>query len=134
VNGRHARCRLRVAIAGVIVGIGVSGCAAVGNRTRATDPAVIARAYKSGVRDAMAQLAAETGSDPRVIWVAPVVQEVWVPPRITHGVFIPGHREWVVIHPAEWHRQFGRAVEPAPPLAPRPPRQGDHSEAPGSSP
>jgi hypothetical protein len=134
VNGRHARYRLRAAIAGVIVGIGLSGCAAVGHRSKAADPAVIARAYNSGVRDAMAQLSAESGVDPRAIWVAPVVQEVWMPPRVTRGVFIPGHREWVVIHPAEWHRQFGRPVEPAPPLPLPPPGQGGRSDPPGSAP
>lgn len=77
-------------------------------------PGAIAHAYQQGVRDAHAQLAAETGSDPRATWVAPVVQEVWIPAQVVNGVFLPSHREWVVIHPAEWQRSSRTPREPAP--------------------
>jgi hypothetical protein len=77
-----------------------------------------AHAYQQGVRDAHAQLAAETGSDPRAAWTAPTVQEVWLPAQVVNGVFILGHREWVVIHPAEWQRSSPMPARPAPAGAP----------------
>jgi hypothetical protein len=78
----------------------------------------IAHAYQQGVRDAHAQLAAETVADPRATWVAPVVQEIWIPAQVVHGVFIPGHREWVVVHPADWQRSSPTSRDPVPPRTP----------------
>jgi hypothetical protein len=98
-----ARWRRPVSLA--LLASGLVGCAMVSPPSqRGAAPAAIAHAYEQGVRDAHAQLAAETGADIRATWTASVVQEVWIPAQVVNGVFIPGHREWVVIHPAEWQR------------------------------
>jgi hypothetical protein len=97
---------------------GLVGCVALAPSDRSVAPAAIARAYQQGVRDAHAQLAAETASDPRATWVAPEVQEIWIPAQVVRGVFIPGHREWVVVHPADWQRSSPISREPAPPRTP----------------
>jgi hypothetical protein len=102
-----------------LLGSGLVGCATLARPSdRDTAPAAIAHAYQQGVRDAHAQLAAETGADPRATWSAPVVQEIWIPAQVVHGVFIPGHREWVVIHPADWQRVSRTPRDPAPALTP----------------
>jgi hypothetical protein len=79
---------------------------------------VIARAYRDGVRDGAAWVVAEREAELGDPWVAPLVQEVWMPVRVVEGVLIPAHREWVVIHPAEWRRtpRSGAAASPAAPL------------------
>lgn len=106
-----ARWRLPVSLASLASGL--VGCAMVSPPSQRGDaPAAIAHAYEQGVRDAHAQLAAETGSDPLTTWTAPVVQEVWIPAQVVNGVFIPGHREWVVIHPAEWQRSSRTSRDP----------------------
>ena len=112
-----ARWRLSVAM-GSLVG-SLVGCTALAPPSpTGVAPATIAQAYQQGVRDAHAQLAAETASDPRATWVAPVVQQVWIPAQVVHGVFIPGHRAWVVIHPADWQRSSRSSRESAPAGAP----------------
>ena len=94
---------------------GLVGCATLAPPSdRGVAPAAIAHAYQQGVRDAHAQLAAETGANPRAPWSAPLVHEVWIPAQIVHGLFIPGHREWVVVHPADWQRFTQAPKGPAP--------------------
>jgi len=34
------------------------------------------------------------------------VQRLWIPARITGGVFIPGHMEDVIVKPGAWKREF----------------------------
>jgi hypothetical protein len=98
---------------------GLVGCATLAPPSPpGVAPAAIAHAYQQGVRDGHAQLAAETGSDSRAAWTAPLVQQVWIPAQVVHGVFIPGHRAWVVIHPADWQRSPRMSREPAPAGAP----------------
>ena len=104
------RWRLQVAMG--LLASGLVGCATPPSPPGVA-PAAIAHAYQQGVRDAHAQLAAETGPDPRVAWAAPIVQRVWIPAQVVHGVFIPGHRAWVVIHPADWQRSPRSSREPA---------------------
>jgi hypothetical protein len=94
---------------------GLSACATLAPPPlRAVAPAVIAEAYQQGVRDAHAQLATETEADLHATWTAPIVQEVWIPARVVGGVLIPGHREWVVIHPAAWQRSSSISARPTP--------------------
>ena len=119
-----ARWRLPVAMG--LLASGLVGCAALAPPSPpGVAPAAIAHAYQQGVRDALAKLAAETGSDPRAAWTAPIVQQVWIPAQVVHGMFIPGHQAWVVIHPADWQRSSGTPGEPAaagaPPNDRRPP-------------
>jgi hypothetical protein len=103
--------------AAAMLAVTLSGCAGF-DAGRGASPAALARAYDQGVRDALAQLSVERAPDLHHIWTAPVVQEVWVPARIVDAVFVPAHREWVVIHPAEWRRQ----ARPTAPHSGRPPQ------------
>ncbi len=80
--------------------------------------AAIDEAYRQGVRDAVRQLTEGLGRDPRWTWVAPIVQEVWIPAQVLQGAFIPGHREWVMIQPGHWQAQFGLPLGPAPQIQP----------------
>jgi hypothetical protein len=43
---------------------------------------------------------------PYTNWSPPLVQRLWMPARITNGVFIPGHMEDVIITPGAWKREF----------------------------
>jgi hypothetical protein len=104
--------------AAAMLAVTLTGCAGRVSG-RSPGPAALAGAYNQGVRDALAQLSAHRAPDLHHTWTAPVVQEVWVPARIVDAVFVPAHREWVVIHPAEWQRQSRpRALHPG--LPPRP--------------
>ena len=104
----------------LVLGATLTGCAGLeSGRGPAPDPAQLARAYQDGVRDALAQLSREHGPDAGSVWTPPVVQEVWIPARLVDAVLIPAHREWVVIHPAEWARR-PRLTPTFPPPSPRP--------------
>ena len=117
-----ARRRLPVSLA--LLASGLVGCASLTpSRPSEVAPAAIAHAYEQGVRDAHAQLAAERGADPRAMWTVPVVQEVWIPAQIVRGVFLPGHREWVVVHPAAWRRGSRTSEDPGPARTPEPDRR-----------
>jgi hypothetical protein len=84
-----------------------------GQRPAAADPQApqdaLADAYRQGIRDALAQvrrsggLAVAAGTEPpRITWVGPLMEEVWVPAQIVGGVLIPAHRQWVVVRPGYW--------------------------------
>jgi hypothetical protein len=116
---------------------GFSTAAAPTPETRAESEGELADAYRRGVREALRHLAAGLDGDPRWTWVAPLAQEVWVPPQIRQGVYIPGHREWVLIEPGQWRLDLGRPrvpsrapvavpapVPPPPTELPRVPRPG----------
>ena len=51
------------------------------------------------------------GDFPYYHWASPIVQDVLVPAHIANGVFIPEHKEPVIIKPGEW------AQSPAYPIA-----------------
>lgn len=66
-------------------------------------------AYRRGIRDALTASRARGGlpviampDPPRVYWVGPVMEEVWMPAQIVGGLLIPSHRQWVVITPGYW--------------------------------
>ncbi len=114
--------RSRTVTAWAALAVATAGCA---NLARPERPelalATIARAYQEGVRDGAARLGADREGDLPTAWRAPVVQEVWMPARIVGGIFIPAHREWVVIHPADWMPEGDRA-QAATPSRPTPRR------------
>jgi hypothetical protein len=60
--------------------------------------------YRAGVKEQMEEIAAkfEGGNFPYFHWSAPVVQEVNIPAHIENGMFIPEHKELVIIKPGEW--------------------------------
>ena len=39
---------------------------------------------------------------PNYHWASPIVQEVGIPAHIQNGVFMPQHKELVIIKPGEW--------------------------------
>ena len=93
----------------------VTGCAGPeGPRLADLHARVIAHAYGDGVRDGAAQLVAEREAELGDAWVAPIVQQVWMPARVVDGVLIPAHREWVVVHPAEWRRSPRSQMDASP--------------------
>ena len=51
-------------------------------------------------------------------WSPPLVQRLWVPPRITGGVFIPGHMDDVIVKPGAWKREFSAPLSTHQPLEP----------------
>ena len=66
-------------------------------------------AYRQGIREALARMqrnggiAGAAAPDPdRLLWIGPVMQEVWVPSRVVNGVMVPEHRTWVVVTPGRW--------------------------------
>jgi hypothetical protein len=68
-----------------------------------------ADAYRQGIRDALAQVRRGGGlavtapaEPPRVTYVGPLIEEVWVPAQVVGGLLIPAHREWVVVRPGYW--------------------------------
>jgi len=93
----------------------VTGCAGLeGPRLPDLHARVIARAYGDGVRDGAARLVAEREAELGDSWVAPAVQQIWMPARVVEGVLIPAHREWLVIHPAEWRRSPRSQMDASP--------------------
>ncbi len=147
------RCR-RVAALALVTVVATTGCAAltgstVSSRssghpeppaeTRPELDAAMADAYRRGVREAVNQMIDGLGHDPRWTWAAPVVQEVWLPPHIVNGVYVPGHREWVLIQPGQWRAQFGLplglppATPPSPPPPASPPGPSFRAPRPGRS-
>ncbi len=97
----------------------VTGCAGLeGSRVPNLDARAIVRAYGEGVRDGAARLATEREVELGGSWVAPVVQQVWMPARVVEGVLIPAHREWVIIHPAEWRRSPRSPMDASPTVRP----------------
>jgi hypothetical protein len=108
----------RIALSGVSMGLAlaVGGCALLEPRGHgAAGPAAIAGACQRDARDALSQPSAGLGEEPRPIWTAPRVEEVWVPALVINGALIPGHREWVVIHPGSCLPACDHAQEAMPP-------------------
>ncbi len=60
--------------------------------------------YRSAAKEEMRTIAAEFqgGRFPYYHWESPIVQSVQVPGHISNGVFIPAHKELVIIKPGEW--------------------------------
>ena len=82
--------------------------------SRTSTPGRSRSAYRDGVRDGCGAARRGARGRPGDPWVAPIVQEVWMPARVVDGVLIPAHREWVVIHPAEWRRSPRSRVDASP--------------------
>jgi hypothetical protein len=84
------------------------GCAAQSSRTTAAPPDALEAAYRAGLHTALRGYQEEMLDHdfPYTNWNPPLVQRVWIPARITGGVFIPGHMEDVIITPGAWKREF----------------------------
>jgi hypothetical protein len=70
--------------------------------------------YSASVKEQMPQVAAQFrgGAFPYYHWASPIVQDVDVPGHISNGVFIPRHKELVIIKPGEWAQSPAYPIEP----------------------
>ena len=77
-----------------------SGCSTVSSEQKQT----YAQGYRAGVKEQVRAIAGQFqgGNFPYYHWTSPIVQEISVPGHISNGVFIPEHKEVVIIKPGEW--------------------------------
>ena len=85
-----------------------SGCTAAQPRIEIPETEAVQAAYRAGMEAALRGYQEQTVDNdfPYRNWSPPLVQRLWVPPRITGGVFIPGHMEEVIVKPGAWKREF----------------------------
>ncbi len=83
---------------------------------------VYEQGYRAGVGEQMRHIVAsfQGGHFPYYHWTRPMVQDVNVPAHVANGVFIPEHKEMVIIQPGEW------AVSPAYPINTQPKESYEH--------
>lgn len=86
----------------------LSGCAARAPQPTATESEALQAAYRAGLQTALRGYQEQMLDNdfPYTNWSPPLVQRLWMPARITNGVFIPGHMEEVIIKPGAWKREF----------------------------
>ena len=86
----------------------VTGCAARSSPMSATDTEAVSAAYRAGLQTALRGYQEEMLDHdfPYTNWNPPLVQRLWIPARITGGVFIAGHMEDVIVKPGAWKREF----------------------------
>lgn len=87
----------------------IAGCASVSTEQKQ----VYEDGYRAGVREQMHKIAGQFqgGNFPYYHWTSPIVQEVEVPGHISNGVFIPLHKELVIIKPGEWAQSPAYPIE-----------------------
>lgn len=85
-----------------------SGCMAARPRIEIPETEAVQAAYRAGMEAALRGYQEQTLDNdfPYRNWSLPLVQRLWVPPRITGGVFVPGHMEEVIVKPGAWKREF----------------------------
>jgi hypothetical protein len=86
----------------------LSGCAARTPQPTPTESEALQAAYRAGLQTALRGYQEQILDNdfPYTNWSSPLVQRLWMPARITNGVFIPGHMEDVIITPGAWKREF----------------------------
>ena len=86
----------------------LSGCTARSPQSTPTDTDALQAAYRAGLQTALRGYQEQMLDHdfPYTNWSPPLVQRLWMPARITNGVFIPGHMEDVIITPGAWKREF----------------------------
>lgn len=96
--------------------------------TPPTEVDVRAEAFQAGVRAALESYATQylDNDFPYYQWQAPLVQHVWLPPRISGGVLIPGHMTYVTITPGAYKREFAAPLSSQRSLMDRRPTVRDH--------
>ena len=77
-----------------------AGCASIPTEQKL----IYEQGYRAGVEEQVKDIASkfQGGEFPYYHWAAPMVQELNVPAHIEQGVFIPEHKELVIIKPGEW--------------------------------
>ena len=78
----------------------LAGCSTVSPEQKPT----YEQGYRAAIKEQMRGIAAQFqgGNFPYYHWTSPIVQDVHVPAHISNGVFIPEHKELVIIKPGEW--------------------------------
>ncbi len=86
----------------------LSGCMARAPQPTPTEVEAVQAAYRAGLQTALRGYQEQMLDNdfPYTNWSPPLVQRLWMPARITNGVFIPGHMEEVIITPGAWKREF----------------------------
>ena len=97
----------------------LSGCTATRPPEATPEPAALQAAYRAGMDAALRGYQEQMLDNdfPYRNWSPPLVQRLWVPPRITGGVFIPGHMDDVIIKPGAWKREFSVPLSTHQPLS-----------------
>ena len=87
----------------------LAGCAAYSSGHKQ----MYQQGYRAGVKEQMRGIAAQFqgGRFPYYHWANPLVQDVRVPAHISNGVFIPAHKELVIIKPGEWAENPAYPIE-----------------------
>jgi hypothetical protein len=100
--------RLRYAVIVSVILFLCSGCMAARPRTEIPETEAVQAAYRAGMEAALRGYQEQTLDNdfPYRNWSPPLVQRLWVPPRIAGGVFIPGHMDEVIVKPGAWKREF----------------------------
>ena len=86
----------------------LTGCMARPAQTTPTETDALQAAYRAGLQTALRGYQEQMLDNdfPYTNWSPPLIQRLWVPARITGGVFIAGHMEDVIIKPGAWKREF----------------------------
>ncbi|NOT56766.1 MAG: hypothetical protein HOP18_19375 [Deltaproteobacteria bacterium] len=97
----------------------LSGCTATRPAEATPDPEALHAAYRAGLEAALRGYQEQLLDNdfPYYNWSPPLVQRLWVPPRITGGVFIPGHMDDVIVKPGAWKREFSAPLSTHQPLS-----------------
>lgn len=97
----------------------LSGCAATRPLAVTPAPEALQAAYRAGMEAALRGYQEQMLDNdfPYRNWSPPLVQRLWVPPRMTGGVFIPGHMDDVIIKPGAWKREFSAPLSTHQPLS-----------------
>ena len=126
---RHYRTttqRQRDAVCRWVIVVGLSlltSCASMHSASRfttrhASDPDEqtahdpVAAAFRAGMETGLSAYAEHylDNDFPYYNWSTPLVQRTWIPPRITGGVFYPGHMAEVLITPGAWKREYAAPI------------------------
>lgn len=96
-----------------------NGCMATRPRIEIPETEAVQAAYRAGMEAALRGYQEQTLDNdfPYRNWSPPLVQRLWVPPRITGGVFIPGHMDEVIVKPGAWKREFSAPLSSHQPLS-----------------
>ncbi len=86
----------------------LSACTARSPQPTSAETEALQAAYRAGLQTALRGYQEQMLDHdfPYTNWNPPLVQRLWMPARITNGVFIPGHMEDVIITPGAWKREF----------------------------
>jgi hypothetical protein len=106
-SATHGRRSLWLFI-GMATVLVLNGCAARAPQPTPTESEALQAAYRAGLQTALRGYQEQMLDNdfPYTNWSPPLVQRLWMPARITNGVFIPGHMEDVIITPGAWKREF----------------------------